>query len=1687
MLVALLSLVRSDCRTIWGFSFHTETLDGECLTFTSCVFHDLTAERGAAILTTANLTVFDSTFLRLTATNQSGAIDLTGAFSFACNRSCFRACLAADYGTAIGAWAVRNEFTCSHSAVVGGGPSQTNEAAIATIYLGNVDTTVCQNLNFSHNRLHHHQVSGHGAAFLCAPDSREWNTVFCTFLRCTGDTIIDSASSSAGIVRLCNFCGNQVSEDRAVIFCRTIGATVNSCIFKNNVYDLARDAAADASMFTLINCVFDGHQASNVADVVFSDNIFDSVTNSLFLVHFENEHCLAEDPTAPLPPEPSRTCTMIAGAVEPIAVNFGWTNPSCTIVTDSFFYQTQSYNGGGIYAAGGGSLSVWDTTFLESSATDGGGIDDSGPDLTVLRCCFRGTTSSASGTAIQGLTTATPKLVSETDFFQCRGTSASSEGTIAVYVAAQCSFDHINVTQCVLPTTGSGTPGYGAIFYTSQSGSTLSLSWSTILGNSGITGVHSLSTNEASISFCNFYDNAFSADYGVLWSANRGMSLDSCVFNNNTNEFSLGGGTILGQYSVVRCVFSGNLPSSDYYDVETENFVNTATVTLWLTHFATEYCPAATPTALASGTPLASFSPAPSGTIEQSPDASGTPEMSPLATPSESCDVVDGLDVTEPMDIGNMVCLHVTHCVFFDLEADYGGGLRVSTGRVYVADSAFVQCSAEDNGGAIQEAGTASLRLVRCCIRETEAWSYGTAIDLRGGTGDKSFSDTNFVATYEMDEDAEGTIYTNIACSCTFLNLNFTECRLDSGNDGFGTAFRFNAANGYWTFSFATVLANNGRNCIDDGISAMGLVDSCNFYGNELSSSYGALYARSSGMNVTNCIFNGNTRDIGRSGSTAKFNVVDCIFSGALPSSAYLNFVSGNVGTTVTASLFQPHFGTYYCPAYAGTPRASPTPDSTLSPPVSGSPSASSVPTQSCFLVATSTGARTQLTMSGCAEVRDSFWTESSTVSDGGAIYVDGPQLIVHDTTFLRTTAGDGGAIYDEGIVSSVLRCCFRETSADSYGLAINIYDNSGDRSICESSFMGCTGTDSGWQGSIYEEIGCELLYQSLNFTACGVASAGESGMGSAIYHYENSGHWVFEYCTVLENGGARCIYTATTAQCTIRESNFYGNSEGTAIVVNQAGHFVDSCIFSDNKEDFDITRSSVNRKFVLSNCVFSGSFPAAAYVDLQSGNIQNSETASFPLFHLETFYCPAETPTPGPPPLETPEPSHTPSPSCVAFDGLTARLSWTTPGCVIVTNAFIYYSYGDMGGAIYVDECSLFASDCTFYDTWSPGNGGAIEDDGEILRVERCCFRDTWTMSERGTAIDLFDSDDVTKTVRDSNFVGCDALHPGVSGTIFLETPAILELEHLNFSGCSIPAQAGGGFGVVFYASKTGGSWLFRYSTVSGITGSSGIHSYTEAQPLVEHCNFYGISLSGSYGILYARTVGFEVNSCNFRDTQREIFLYSSASTTKFRIVDCVFGGSFPSPSACDFTSGNAVNSQTASFPLPLFGTAYCPTGSPTQSAAAFPSDTPFMTSSPVLSSTAAPSRTCTRVTGAVARVSASFPNSDPSCIEVLDSFFYKLHDTHGGGIYIEGGSLFVWDTTFLESDAGDGGGIEDQGFDLSVIRCCFRGTTGRTSGTAIDIWTQAAPKLVRGPRRPARARFSWVPPRSARSITST
>jgi hypothetical protein len=278
------------------------------------------------------------------------------------------------------------------------------------------------------------------------------------------------------------------------------------------------------------------------------------------------------------------------------------------------------------------------------------------------------------------------------------------------------------------------------------------------------------------------------------------------------------------------------------------------------------------------------------------------------------------------------------------------------------------------------------------------------------------------------------------------------------------------------------------------------------------------------------------------------------------------------------------------------------------------------------------------------------------------------------ECTFSRCVSynGDGGAVWLGTYQMVVDRCCGRGCSCFERGQFMGFENPLGTGTatvtarVHLSSALECAPQsdldDIGpWVGGIYFSIIAEATVQYANFTAC-FLTAYWGGTGTAICLAE-SGTATLTFLTVAECSGGVAIDNDERADGSrIDYANFYANVvPGDAIPLIQSASYglsLLNCVFHGNELDGQILgfTETIEIPFRVYGCVFSGSFPSSAGVELMTGanNKENVETASIRLPQLSTGLCqhaesvptPSQSPRPSAAmtPVETPTPAFAPT-----------------------------------------------------------------------------------------------------------------------------------------------------------------------------------------------------------------------------------------------------------------------------------------------------------------------------------------------------------------------------------------------------------------------------------------------------------
>jgi len=237
-------------------------------------------------------------------------------------------------------------------------------------------------------------------------------------------------------------------------------------------------------------------------------------------------------------------------------------------------------------------------------------------------------------------------------------------------------------------------------------------------------------------------------------------------------------------------------------------------------------------------------------------------------------------------------------------------------------------------GGAIYTEGIEMSMTQWCCAIGCQSNNSGNFADFYSTVTTYDINDTNCVTcTGTYNNQRRGTIPLQSNLTVTFKNMNFTSCRC--GQEG--SAISVLLPGSTFSCAYITFLNDSGVSVVDSYQKGLPLVQFCSVLDNPASG--GAIFGNSYGMDLQNCVFQGNNKDLGMYSVSSQFQLTNCIFGEAFPSSSWVTIVSGCASNTVTASIQMAHFHTAFCPA------ASPTASKSPSPTVSDTPS----PTVSLF------------------------------------------------------------------------------------------------------------------------------------------------------------------------------------------------------------------------------------------------------------------------------------------------------------------------------------------------------------------------------------------------------------------------------------------------------------------------------------------------------------------------------------------------------------------------------------------------------------------------------------------------------------------------------------------------------------------------------------------------------------------
>jgi hypothetical protein len=143
--------------------------------------------------------------------------------------------------------------------------------------------------------------------------------------------------------------------------------------------------------------------------------------------------------------------------------------------------------------------------------------------------------------------------------------------------------------------------------------------------------------------------------------------------------------------------------------------------------------------------------------------------------------------------------------------------------------------------------------------------------------------------------------------------------------------------------------------------------------------------------------------------------------------------------------------------------------------------------------------------------------------------------------------------------------------------------------------------------------------------------------------------------------------------------------------------------------------------------------------------------------------------------------------------------------------------------------------------------------------------------------------------------------------------------LDSVNFTACFAAIQ-----GSALDVPDSLAECTAVHLTLVGLTGESGIDSFSSTVISVSYSNFYDNNVGS---VLFLGQSGISVESCIFSGNDEDVGIHSNANANaQFTFANCVFSVSFPSFSnRMSFVTNNIERSATASWAIAHLDTFLC------------------------------------------------------------------------------------------------------------------------------------------------------------------
>ncbi|ALT67915.1 Ig-like domain repeat protein [Methanobrevibacter millerae] len=735
------------------------------------------------------------------------------------------------------------------------------------------------------------------------------------------------------------------------------------------------------------------------------------------------------------------------------------------------------------------------------------------------------------------------------------------------------------------------------------------------------------------------------------------------------------------------------------------------------------------------------------------------------------------------------------YCIAYD-----GAVLYIDGANAHIDGSEFTHSSAVNDGGAIYVAGS-DATISNSVLNFNNATNFGGAIFVDGAN---AHLDGDVFANCSSDRLNGGAVYVK-GVNTTISNSNFTRNRVNIANFALGGAVYVAGSDAkLFNTSFEMCIAYNGAVLYLDGDDAV--IDGSTFMYSSAFDDGGAIYVAGNNAVISNSTFtlNNATQNGGAvyvAGNNANIDGTTFFKCSTINMNGGAVYVAG-LNTTISNSNFTKNSAN-------GTNARG----GSLEIQGSGTKVLGTTFDQ---CIAYEGGA---IYVNGTdAIIDDSSFTRCAARINGGAIYVAGNNAIISGSEFEYNNGTDyGGSIYIEGDNTLIIGDHFERCSViNRYGGAL--YVAGLNTTIAHSNFTlnSANGTEA--RGGSIDIQGDDTTISCCNFMKCVAYEGGAIYVNGTNAVIDNS---TVTFSLAYANGGAVYVAgenaTISNSQMTLNNATDYGG----AVYVSGSSALINNTAFTmcaaQNKHGGAIFVAGLNTTISYSNFTQNSANGTGAHggaIDV-SGNDTTIYKCIFDrcsAYDGGTLYIYGE---------------------CTVIDGMDFKRSialhdggtiYILGHDVTISNtSFAYTNASHNGGAVYVagNNSNIVNSSFTICIAKNGGDGGAIYIAGTNATVEASRFNTTQSAQGKGGAIFIAGDN---ATVVDSTLVLANSTS---GGFMYIEGDNVKVLNSsMMFSYSNIVPNATGlgRGGAIFIAGDNAViSADFKFTNATGSNGKPG------------------------------------------------------------------------------------------------------------------------------------------------------------------------------------------------------------------------------------------------------------------------